>query len=1218
MKRKRISRMLAVLLAFTMVFTMMPAMVWADTGTGTSKPVTAYWPNFRGNDSNMAIVDAQTPIDKNKTSTLWCKKISSGWDYPSPPIIAGDNIYVTSGTNIYKINKSTGEILKTGSMAESQGYASATPPVYAEGKIIVALTGKIQAFDSETLESLWVYSDDLGGQCQSPLTYNNGCVYTGFYNRGNANFVCIDISCEDVTEGVKSCKWKYTGNCDYYWAGAAIVGNAVIVGNDKNELLSLNKENGEVITKITDIAGQIKSTIAYVQSENRIYFTAKGGYIYKASVNPSTGVISDVMGKIPSADGTDVISDSTSTPVVYKGKVYFTGGTGRTNPGYLCIVSADDLSLVSKVEIGINPQCSILLSTAYEDTGYLYLYSTYNNNPGGITMIKVPTTLNEQNQPEAADLFIPESDAQQFCVCSVICDENGTLYYKNDSQYLFAVNLNENAVAEKKAEAIALLATYSETNYYETQWSEITAIKTDATDKITAATTINEINTVLTAAKKKIDAIETKSTFEEKITINVTFADKGEIVTGSDTSKTLLADEAVEIADTNSDGKHTVDEALIQIHEKFCSKGSDGYKKTMNNEYGYEYISEFWGIETSAVGYYVNDVSAMGLTDSLKSGDYFTAFIYKDQTGWSDAYTRFDKNVYSVNKNNGVTLTLTELKYGTPEEPCSGASIKVIGSNNSIKPVYTTDANGQVTLKFEAAGTYKVMAYKDDGSIVPSAATITVTESDVPPAVQENAKVTFTLKGDTLHSGTLHSGTYYPTWIFATTVDLTDEVKTVGDVFKQVLDANKYTYVGLEKGYISTITTPDGFSLSEFDNGKDSGWMYTVNGSHPNVGLNNYALSDGDVVVWHYTDNYKEEPDYAVPSTPDVSTSGSSGSATTTTSTQVVVKDDTATATVKDENAKEIIRQAAENKSKEIVINVKQDDTKTAEKVQVEIQTDTAKEVVEKTEAALIVSTPNGSVTLTQDAIKEAVAEAKGKTIIIEVSLVSKPTEIQQSAAGTNGHIIAVTIKSDGKTITTFGGKSLTIKSEIPAKLNGKTVIAIHIADDGKIEKMTGKVVTENGKDFYEFETPHLSTFALADADEVKIDEPEQDKPSQDEADKAAEQKAKIKKVKTTVTLSTKGIKKGIKVTVKVPESKKADKTGIIIYRSTSKNAKPYAVYKKVSTKGSTYTIRNTKNVKGKKLTKGKTYYYKARAYKVINGKTYYGPMSTIKSIKAK
>ena len=115
-----------------------------------------------------------------------------------------------------------------------------------------------------------------------------------------------------------------------------------------------------------------------------------------------------------------------------------------------------------------------------------------------------------------------------------------------------------------------------------------------------------------------------------------------------------------------------------------------------------------------------------------------------------------------------------------------------------------------------------------------------------------------------------------------------------------------------------------------------------------------------------------------------------------------------------------------------------------------------------------------------------------------------------------------------------------------------------------------------------------------------------------------AEQKAKIKQVKATVTLSTKDLKKGIRVTVKVPEDQKADKTGIIIYRSTSKNAKPYAVYKKVATKNSTYIIRNTKNVKGQKLTAGKKYYYKVRAYKVIDGKTYYGPMSAVKYIKAK
>ena len=589
-------------------------------------------------------------------------------------------------------------------------------------------------------------------------------------------------------------------------------------------------------------------------------------------------------------------------------------------------------------------------------------------------------------------------------------------------------------------------------------------------------------------------------------------------------------------------------------------------------------------------------------------------------------------NDYTVDWYYGKTYSSTGEGY--TKVSVSGAGKGTAGAQNQIS-YYNADSstwgfyNFMITPDTREQGTFYYYAEISDGTNKISSAKcqavviITEKENTNPPVQDEDLiSVWFTLLGDEAHgnNGQIHTyknGTINTAWIEKTAVKVPKGSKAK-DVIEKALTDKNITYINKSGYYISEVN-----GLAEFDNGPNSGWLYHYNGVEVNLSIDQQAVNDGDSIVLFYTDDYTKEKGAeswtpSTPSTPDVSTSGSSGSATTTTPTQVAVKDDTATATVKDENAKEIIKQAEANKSKEIVIDVKKDDVKEAEKVKVDISVTTAKDVLDKTEADLTVNTPAGSVTLPQDALKEAVAEAKGKTISVEVALVSKPTEIQQNAAGTNGHIIAVTIKSDDKAITTFGGKSLTIKAEIPAKLNGKTVIAIHIADDGKIEKMTGKLVTENGKDFYEFETPHLSTFALADADEVKIDEPEQDKPSQDEADKAAEQKAKIKKVKTTVTLSTKGIKKGIKVTVKVPESKKADKTGIIIYRSTSKNAKPYAVYKKVATKGSTYSIRNTKNVKGKKLTKGKTYYYKARAYKVINGKTYYGPMSAIKSIKAK
>ena len=81
----------------------------------------------------------------------------------------------------------------------------------------------------------------------------------------------------------------------------------------------------------------------------------------------------------------------------------------------------------------------------------------------------------------------------------------------------------------------------------------------------------------------------------------------------------------------------------------------------------------------------------------------------------------------------------------------------------------------------------------------------------------------------------------------------------MGDVFKQALDDNGLKYRGWENGYISTIQSPEGYWLGEFTNGKYSGWMYTVNGSHPSLGLNEYKLIGDEEIVWHYVDDYRQE-----------------------------------------------------------------------------------------------------------------------------------------------------------------------------------------------------------------------------------------------------------------------------------------------------------------------------------------------------------------------
>ena len=62
-----------------------------------------------------------------------------------------------------------------------------------------------------------------------------------------------------------------------------------------------------------------------------------------------------------------------------------------------------------------------------------------------------------------------------------------------------------------------------------------------------------------------------------------------------------------------------------------------------------------------------------------------------------------------------------------------------------------------------------------------------------------------------------------------------------------------------EGTYISSVTNSNGVKLGEFTNGKKSGWLYSVNGKDADVGACDYKLSDGDEIIFHYTDNYTKE-----------------------------------------------------------------------------------------------------------------------------------------------------------------------------------------------------------------------------------------------------------------------------------------------------------------------------------------------------------------------
>ena len=129
----------------------------------------------------------------------------------------------------------------------------------------------------------------------------------------------------------------------------------------------------------------------------------------------------------------------------------------------------------------------------------------------------------------------------------------------------------------------------------------------------------------------------------------------------------------------------------------------------------------------------------------------------------------------------------------------------------------------------------------------------------------ETTTVTFSLLGGSKHNSSKTVYIYsknpgkFDVWIPETTYTFNSSSVTVYKVFLRAISEYELDQKGAAKNYISSIMGPDGEWLSEFDNGNNSGWMYMVNGTHPSVGLKDCNVSDGDEIIWHYTDDYTKE-----------------------------------------------------------------------------------------------------------------------------------------------------------------------------------------------------------------------------------------------------------------------------------------------------------------------------------------------------------------------
>ena len=245
--------------------------------------------------------------------------------------------------------------------------------------------------------------------------------------------------------------------------------------------------------------------------------------------------------------------------------------------------------------------------------------------------------------------------------------------------------------------------------------------------------------------------------------------------------------------------------------------------------------------------------------DTSKALPQIKGVVLKDHNRTDDPLGADKEKLCSTKKRTDVYVTdfaltgeyKTEYRVGDTFDT-TGMVFTATWSNGEMTTVKADDVTFE-GFSSEKPGQQTIIAKYGDGSVNFSVL--------VKPQGGKKIAVVFSFLGDTVHgengqSHTLADGNLLR-WIDAAKITV-DSDATVLDVITAAL-GDKYTILNESGNYIQSITLKDGKELGEFTNGNLSGWMYTLNGVHPNLGVAQQYLNDGDVIVFHYTDDYTRE-----------------------------------------------------------------------------------------------------------------------------------------------------------------------------------------------------------------------------------------------------------------------------------------------------------------------------------------------------------------------
>ena len=810
--KQKLRRYLYLTLVLILTLTAMPASAFADTD---SYGVDAEWYNFRNNPENNGITDSAIPVTAEETALKWGVKYGKGWSAaPTPPLILNGKLYIGVGNQILELDRKTGEELRrSDEMIGNVGYAM-NPLTYADGKLFVQVgNGCIQAVDLETLQCLW-YTEKIGGQTLCPISYTNidgtGYIYSGTWASETraGSYFCVTTDNKNLTDAgdtkgggrIKSLTWQFTPSEDdeevtstprgFYWAGAYACENYVAVGSDDGDyegsytdgacFYTLDPKTGEIIDKIGGIAGDIRTTTVY--DNGYLYFGTKGGVLYKVEVsvngelsNPSS---IDIKAALDS-DGTMM----TAAPIVYGNKIYVgvsgSGGQFDADGGHcFCVIDnstgLDNDSVMYTIAIPGYPQAAALASTAYVDEdfngdnepdGRVYLYFTYNAPPGGIYYCYDTAEQTEYNEDQSGLLFTPPTEMQQYCISTICTDNEGTLYYKNDSCYLMAVEknpayLNGITVTGTKQEAVSwdrnFASTVTDYTLKVPATMETANITLDMNEGMTA--TVNGVDykedgvqIALQQGDTTVTVVVSKDGYSRTYTLNISML------------KTISTLDSMKVGTSNSFS------SFVNLTPEFASAVTDYSADTSATSTSFWRVwlkatDENSTIEVTGVENVekINTSSGTPVTDGhdrwnvYKLDDEKTAKIRIDVTSEDgQVTTSYNLTLLVPVKVTGIEMSQTTASIDVTETldldvtvTPSDATVQTVKWYSSDDEIATVDENGKVTpLK---AGNVTITAISDDGASITAKCEVTIGDkaAEVDALISAIGEVTLDSKAD--------------------------------------------------------------------------------------------------------------------------------------------------------------------------------------------------------------------------------------------------------------------------------------------------------------------------------------------------------------------------------------------------------------------------------------------------------------------------------------